>query len=183
MFLWPCIVSKAWGKKTNKMQQYRWFIVNCGCWLLTLSQHVLGIFMPETCWDSVNNQHPQLTINHLYCCILLVFFPHAVLMYGAETWVLSKADELRLWEKNTKKNLWIICEGVTWRSRYNKELYHLYDETDLITTIRITRLRWAGRIVWMQENYLGQAGGQKASGKVKPQMDGRRVEGCREDGS
>jgi len=33
------------------------------------------IVMPETCWDSVNNQHPLLTINHLYCCILLVFFP------------------------------------------------------------------------------------------------------------
>ena len=46
MFLWPCIVSKAWGKKTNKMQQYRWFIVNSGCWLLTLSHHVSGIFMP-----------------------------------------------------------------------------------------------------------------------------------------
>ena len=39
--------------------------------------------MPETCWDSVNNQHPQLTINHLYCCILLVFFLHALLtMHG-----------------------------------------------------------------------------------------------------
>ena len=36
----------VWGKKTNKMQQYRWFIVNSGCWLLTLSQHVSGIFMP-----------------------------------------------------------------------------------------------------------------------------------------
>ena len=123
MFLWPCIVSKAWGKKTNKMQQYRWFIVNSGCWLLTLSQHVeqqpsqwshpqhnttvpqtatssttrkytphavtsvfllkMGIKMPETCWDSVNNQHPLLAMNHLYCCILLVFFPHALLtMHG-----------------------------------------------------------------------------------------------------
>ena len=36
----------SWGKKTNKMRQYRWFIVNSGCWLLTLSQHVSGIFMP-----------------------------------------------------------------------------------------------------------------------------------------
>ena len=35
----------------------------------------MGIKMPETCWDSVNNQHPLLAINHLYCCILLVFFP------------------------------------------------------------------------------------------------------------
>jgi hypothetical protein len=45
-----------------------------------------------------------------------------------------------------------ICEGVTWRSRYNEELYRLYDETDLIITIRITRLRWAGHIVRMQDN-------------------------------
>ena len=39
-----------------------------------------------------------------------------------------------------------ICEGVTWGSKYNEELYRLYDETDMVTTIRITRLRWAGHI-------------------------------------
>ena len=44
-----------------------------------------------------------------------------------------------------------ICEGVTWRSRYNEELCHLYDETDLVT-IRITRLRWAGHIERMHDN-------------------------------
>jgi len=121
MFLWPCIVSKAWGKKTNKMQQYRWFIVNSG-WVeqqpsqwshpqhsttvpqtatsSTTSKYTphaltsvfllkMGIKMTETCWDSVNNQHPLLKINHLYCCILLVFFPHAlehfVLVYNIDT--------------------------------------------------------------------------------------------------
>ena len=31
-------------------------------------------------------------------------------------------------------------------------MYRLYDETDLVTTIRITRLRWAGHIVRMQDN-------------------------------
>ena len=35
----------------------------------------------------------------------------------------------------------------------------------------------------MKENRLGQAGGQKASGKGKPQMDGWSDEGCREAGS
>jgi hypothetical protein len=28
-----------------------------------------------------------------------------------------------------------VCEGTTWRSRYNEELYRLYDETDLVTSI------------------------------------------------
>ena len=35
----------------------------------------------------------------------------------------------------------------------------------------------------MYENHLGQAGGQKESGKAKPQMDGWSDEGCREAGS
>ena len=72
-------------------------------------------------------------------------------MYGAETWVLSKTDELRLgvFERKTqRRSHGPICEMVTWRSRYN-ELCCLYDETDLVTTIRITRLRWAELIVQM----------------------------------
>jgi hypothetical protein len=45
-----------------------------------------------------------------------------------------------------------LCEGETWRSRYNEELYRLYDEIDLVTEIRISRLRWAGYIVRMEDN-------------------------------
>jgi hypothetical protein len=78
-----------------------------------------------------------------------------VLMYGVETWVLSKADELRLgvFERKILKRIYgPVCEAAIWRSRYNKEVYRLYDETDLVTTIRITRLRWAGHIVQMQDN-------------------------------
>jgi len=61
--------------------------------------------------------------------------------------------------------------------KINEELYRLYDEADLVTTIKITRLRWAGHVMRMrdnlptQENYLGQAGGQKTSRKAKPEMD------------
>jgi hypothetical protein len=45
-----------------------------------------------------------------------------------------------------------VCEGATWRSRYNEELYRLYDESDSVTIVRITRLRWAWHIVRMQDN-------------------------------
>jgi hypothetical protein len=79
-----------------------------------------------------------------------------VLVYGAETWVMSKADELRLgaFERKILRRIYgPICEGATWRSRYNEELYRLYDETDLVTAIKITKLRLAGHIVRMQENY------------------------------
>ena len=88
-------------------------------------------------------------------------------MYGAETWVLSKADELHLgvFERKILRRIYgPICEEATWRSRYNEELYCLYDETGLVTTFKTTRLRWAGhntdaRQPTMQENHLGQAGG------------------------
>jgi hypothetical protein len=76
-------------------------------------------------------------------------------MSGAETKVLSKADELRLgvFERKILSRIYgPICEGTTWRSRYNEELYRLYKETDLVTTIRITRLRWAGHIIRIQDN-------------------------------
>ena len=76
-------------------------------------------------------------------------------MYGAETLVLSKADELRLgvFERKILRRIYgPICEEATWRSRYNEELCRLYDESDLVTSIRITRLRWAGHIVRTQDN-------------------------------
>jgi len=78
-----------------------------------------------------------------------------VLLYGAETWVLSKADELRLgaFERKILSRIYgPICGGAIRRSRYNEELYRLYDETDLVTAIKITRLRWAGHIVRKQDN-------------------------------
>ena len=69
--------------------------------------------------------------------------------------VLSKVDELRLgvFEIKILRRIYgPICEGARWRSRYNEEQYRLYNETDLVTTIRITRLRWAEHIVRVQDN-------------------------------
>jgi hypothetical protein len=76
-------------------------------------------------------------------------------MYGVETWVLNKADELCLgvFERKLLRRIYgPMCEGAIWRSRYNEELYRLYNETDLVTAIRIAKLRWAGHIVRMQDN-------------------------------
>jgi hypothetical protein len=94
-------------------------------------------------------------INRKYKVIIYKTLIKPVLVYGAETWVLSKADELRLGvseRKILRRMYGLICEEATWKSRYNEELCRLYDETDLVTTVRITRLRWAGHIVRMQDN-------------------------------
>ena len=66
MFLWPCIVSKAWRKNTNKMEQYRWFIVNCRCWLLTTV---------STCFGHLYAHHqeksPRVTAYGVYLLVVL----------------------------------------------------------------------------------------------------------------
>jgi hypothetical protein len=60
------------------------------------------------------------------------------MMYGAEAWVLSKAEEtcLGIFERKILRRIYApLCEGATWRSRYNEELYRLCDEIDLVTAI------------------------------------------------
>jgi hypothetical protein len=89
-------------------------------------------------------------INRKHKVIIYKILIKPVLMYGAETWVLSKADELRLgvFERKILRRIYgPICEETTWRSIYNEELDHLYDEADLVTKVKIARLRRAGHIV------------------------------------
>ncbi|PSN57371.1 hypothetical protein C0J52_02905, partial [Blattella germanica] len=39
-----------------------------------------------------------------------------------------------------------------WRIRYNNELYELYNEINLETYVKLTRLRWLGHVVRMDNN-------------------------------
>jgi len=76
-------------------------------------------------------------------------------MHGAETWGLSNVEELRLgvFERKILRRIYgPTCEEAVWISRYNEELYLLYDEADLVTAIKISRLRWAGHVMRMQDN-------------------------------
>jgi len=53
-------------------------------------------------------------------------------------------------------------------------LYHLYDEADLVTTVKITRLRWAGHVMRMQDNLpckkitLDKPEGRRRAGRPNP---------------
>jgi hypothetical protein len=76
-------------------------------------------------------------------------------MYGVETWVLSKADELHLGvsEKKILRRIYGPVKGQYGDQDIIKNcIVRMNDKTDLVTTIRITRLRWAGHIVQMKDN-------------------------------
>lgn len=77
-----------------------------------------------------------------------------VLTYGSETWVLSKrhSDLLAAFERKVLRRIvGPICEEGRFRRRYNHELYAIYLEADIVTKIKLGRLRWAGHLARMSE--------------------------------
>jgi hypothetical protein len=43
--------------------------------------------------------------------------------------------------------LWSSTNDGVWRRLYNKELYSLFNDVDIIKIINISRLRWVGHVV------------------------------------
>jgi len=41
-----------------------------------------------------------------------------------------------------------------WRCRWNSKIYRLYKYLNIVDDIKIRRLRWAGRIIRMEENTI-----------------------------
>ena len=63
------------------------------------------------------------------------------MLYGSETWTLTKTDEkkFRTFEnKVLRKTYGPVYDGY-WRRRYNTELYKLFQEPDIVKIIKISR--------------------------------------------
>jgi hypothetical protein len=96
-----------------------------------------------------------------------------VLLYGSETWVLTKREENQLLVFE-RKVLRTICglkigNGV-YRRRYNHELDKEFDSPNALTVTKTSRLRYAGHIIRRPEDLP-----QKALFRAKP--TGRRNQG------
>ena len=78
-----------------------------------------------------------------------------VLLYGAENWNLSETDEelLAVFERKILRIIYgPVCEAGEWRSRYNHELYQLYQHASIVKKLRTKRLHWAGHVQRMDES-------------------------------
>ena len=78
-----------------------------------------------------------------------------VLIYGAEAWVLAKADEalLGVFERKILRKIYgPICVNGEYRRRMNQELYELYPDMHIVKRIKIQRLRWLGHVGRMSED-------------------------------
>ena len=64
-------------------------------------------------------------------------------LYGSETWSLTKRDEQRInmWEREVLRRIFgLVNDRGEWRLRTNKEIY------DLVTVIKVQKLKWLGHV-------------------------------------
>jgi hypothetical protein len=98
---------------------------------------------------------------------------HPFLLYGSETWVLTKSEENQLLVFE-RKVLRTICgpkiENVVYRRRYNHELDKEFNSTNALKVTQTSRLRYAGHMIRRPEDLA-----QKALFRAKP--IGRRNQG------
>ena len=93
-----------------------------------------------------------------------------VLIYGSETWTMTKRDEglLRRFERKILRRIFgAIKEGDAYRQRYNAELYELYRSKDIVTAIKLGR-RWAGHVIRANGSPIKQILQAKPEGNRRP---------------
>jgi hypothetical protein len=78
-----------------------------------------------------------------------------VLSYRTETWVMMKQDEehLRYFERKTLCKIFgPKYQGGKWYHRTNRELYEVFKEEEVVKFIQLSRLRWAGHVMHLNNN-------------------------------
>jgi hypothetical protein len=71
----------------------------------------------------------------------------------SESWVLPASDgkALAVFERKVFRSTHDPIKNSEWRMRYNYELYALHKNIDTITFIKVSRLKWAGYVVRMDQ--------------------------------
>jgi hypothetical protein len=82
-----------------------------------------------------------------------------VLAYRAGTRVLTKQDEhhLSILERKIRRRIYgPVMDWGRWRVRTNQELYQLCGENDIVKFCKLSRLRWAGRVIRQDDDDLSK---------------------------
>jgi hypothetical protein len=92
-------------------------------------------------------------------------------------------ETLRVWERKVLRKVYSPKRDTNgWRIHTNKELQDQYRSADIVTSIKVRRLEWAGHVVRMDDErmvkrvFLGNPGGRR-----KPRRPRLRWLDCVED--
>jgi hypothetical protein len=69
------------------------------------------------------------------------------------------ASSLMTWERKILRKIYgpKSDQGV-WRIRSNLEIQNMYKSPDIVTEIKVSRLKWLGRVVRMEDTRLAKNG-------------------------
>ena len=76
-------------------------------------------------------------------------------MYGSEAWTLSSDEQQKLSvveRKVLRMKFGAVCINGVWRSRFNDELYDIYNDVPVVRRIKTQRLRWLDHVQRMNDN-------------------------------
>ena len=99
-----------------------------------------------------------------------------VVLYGAETWVLTKKDEdlLSIWERKILRRIYgPVCIDGEWRIRSNQELRDLYKKLPIVHELKVRRLSWLGHVERMNDSravkrvFRENPGGRRLKGRPR----------------
>jgi hypothetical protein len=83
-------------------------------------------------------------------------------------------EALRVWERKILRKVYGPKRDTTgWRIRTNKEPQDHYRSADIVTSIKVRRLKWAGHVVRMDDErmmkrvFLGNPGGRRKPGRPR----------------
>jgi hypothetical protein len=77
-----------------------------------------------------------------------------VITYGAEAWILNKdiIKRLSVFERKVLRRISVgIKANENWRKRCNKELMQLFGDLDILSFVRINRLKLDTLTEWIVE--------------------------------
>jgi hypothetical protein len=72
---------------------------------------------------------------------------------GSESWPRKRKDENmpQIFERMLRRICGQTKENGIWKSRYNHELFKLYNEPHIVKVTKVGRLRWLGHLFRMHE--------------------------------
>ena len=98
------------------------------------------ITLANRCYFGLRKQLSKKALSWRTKICLYKSFMLPVLLYGAETWMLTFSDEqaLAVFERKILRKIYgLFCDRGEWRIRWNQQLYDIYDDIDVVKRIKI----------------------------------------------
>lgn len=107
------------------------------------------IMLANRCFFGLRKQFSSRLLSRASKLRLYKTLVRPVLLYGSETWTMTRREEilLELFERKVLRSIFgAIYDTNGWRRRFNHEIYALLQDPNVVEIAKINRLRYAGHV-------------------------------------